>query len=522
MDAAQLAIAHYRQQVALARRIARETDALWLTMNAARLDASWAGITDQLLALVTGGQYLAASTADPYTAATLAAQQIDPAAAGALNPRAFAGIASDGRPLQSLLYEPVIRTKTVIGGGGSTARAMTAGRLSLDQIVRTQIADAGRVSAGTSLAARPAATGYVRMVVGKTCSRCIVLAGKPYRWNAGFKRHPRCDCIHIPTRENLAGALVTDPKQVFGSMTLAEQDKAFGKAGAQAIREGADIGQVVNARRGMTAAGTTRTGLNADGQVVNLQRRTLSGGTTSESTSRRGVAPGHARLMPEAIYRQAAGNRDEAIRLLRSNGYLVGAPVARPVARTVVRDAAALKAVPSSVTRGANRRPAGMSDTDWRQAQAALREYRGIGFTGVNSQLRNPVLQLEHVTTRIERMDRVMAASALTADVAVYRGVADVGKVFGSAASGSLVGARWTEAAYMSTSTRLQQARSFAAPGESRAAVMEIRVRRGTHAVQLSSYGDQAEILLQRGLRPRIVEDRGIINGMRYLVVEIP
>lgn len=503
MDAGELATAHYRQQVALAKRIARETDALWLTLNAARLDASWAGVADQMMALVTGGQYLAASTADPYTAATLTAQQIDPAAEGTLNPRAFAGVASDGRQLASLLYEPIIRAKTVIGRGGSTDRALTAGRLSLDQIVRTQIADAGRVAAGTSLAARPAATGYVRMVVGKTCSRCIVLAGKPFRWNAGFKRHPRCDCVHIPTRENLAGTLITDPKQIFQSMSAAEQDKAFTKAGAQAIREGADIGQVVNARRGMYSAG----GIDY----------------TRESTTRRGVAPGRARLMPESIYRRAAGNRDEAIRLLRSHGYLTGATSPAPAVRTVLRDRAALKAAPAGITKGANRRPAGMTDAEWRQGQVALREYRGIGFTGVNTQLRQPGLErLPHVTTRIERMDRVMSASPLQADAVLYRGVADIGKVFGPASGGSLAGAQWTEAAYMSASANIRMAHMFAAPGEATAGVMEIRVRRGVQGVELSGASDQAEILLQRGLRPRVVEDRGIIDGMRYIVVEIP
>jgi hypothetical protein len=76
----------------------------------------------------------------------------------------------------------------------------------------------------------------------------------------------------------------------------------FGQAGAAAIRDGADLGQVVNARRGMyTAAG-----------------RSL----TVESTTRRGVAPGKVRLMPEQIYREARGDRDEAIRLLKRFGYL--------------------------------------------------------------------------------------------------------------------------------------------------------------------------------------------------------
>lgn len=192
MDAVQLAAAHYAQQAALARRVSDEMLTAWAGMSPANLDRSWASIVDRLLALLYGGQLLAAQTADPYVTATLAAQGISPAAAGAVAASQLAGVASDGRDLVSLLYQPVIATKTAIGSGSTATDALTSGMVLLDMIARTQIADAGRVAAGTSLVARPAATGYVRMVVGKTCSRCIVLAGRWYRYNVGFRRHPRC------------------------------------------------------------------------------------------------------------------------------------------------------------------------------------------------------------------------------------------------------------------------------------------------------------------------------------------
>lgn len=303
MDAVQLAAAHYAQQVGLARRVSEEMLTAWTRMNPANLDRSWASIVNRLLALLTGGQLLAAQAADPYVTATLAAQGISPTAAGALAAEQLAGVASDGRDLLSLLYQPVIATKTAIGAGHAPADALTAGQVLLDLITRTQVADAGRVAAGTALVARPAVGGYVRMVVGRTCSRCIVLAGRKYGWNAGFLRHPRCDCVHIPAREDLAGDMRTDPDKVFGSMSAAEQDKAFGKAGADAIRNGANISQVVNARRGMYTAGGTD--------------------YTRTSTTRSGQTPGRARLMPEAIFKQAAGDRDEAIRLLRLHRYLL-------------------------------------------------------------------------------------------------------------------------------------------------------------------------------------------------------
>ena len=152
-----------------------------------------------------------------------------------------------------------------------------------------------------------------------------VLAGRRYEWNTGFRRHPKCDCIHIPAAEDAPGDLVTDPKRAFEAMDAAEQDRVFGKAGAQAIRDGADMGKVVNARRGMTTAsvygrdvpitteGTTVRGdfgrARRDGPLI--QRP----GQSVRSTAR-------VRLMPEQIYLEAAGDRDEAVRLLRRFGYL--------------------------------------------------------------------------------------------------------------------------------------------------------------------------------------------------------
>src|SRR5699024_7380691 len=102
--------------------------------------------------------------------------------------------------------------------------------------------------------------GYVRMVNPGACDRCIILAGKYYANNEGFLRHPNCYCFHVQTNPKAAEAegLITDPYDYFSSMSEEEQNKRFTKAGAQAIRDGADINQVVNAREGMSYAGVSR------------------------------------------------------------------------------------------------------------------------------------------------------------------------------------------------------------------------------------------------------------------------
>ena len=162
----------------------------------------------------------------------------------------------------------------------------------------------GRWVAVVAAAAVPAVDGWIRVVSPGACSRCIVLAGRFYAWNAGFARHPLCMCSHAATSSAVAAP--ESPAGVFDAMTAAEQDATFGKAGAAAIRAGADIGQVVNARRGMERA---------QGRALVTREGVTAGGVAGR------LLGGRARLMPETIM-ELASDREEAVRLLRAHGYI--------------------------------------------------------------------------------------------------------------------------------------------------------------------------------------------------------
>ena len=191
-----------------------------------------------------------------------------------------------------------------------------------------------RVSTGVAVVADQAVAGFVRMLTPPSCSRCIILAGATYRWNAGFQRHPRCDCVHIPATEDVLGDGRTDPKVYFAGLTEAQQDKVFTIAGARAIRDGADIGRVVNARRGangLTPAGGRLTEAEATAARGGRRQRgrlarTSVGGRDVYTTTVRAAGRGgkRVRLMPESIYEIAGDDRAEALRLLRVHGYLIG------------------------------------------------------------------------------------------------------------------------------------------------------------------------------------------------------
>jgi hypothetical protein len=298
---AEVALAHAAQRRKLVLDVADDARDVWRKVNPSAIAQSWSSQIPRLMVVLTGAQRIVAGKADQYLGDVLDAQHLSTRSTARTVPAALAGVASDGRTLDTLLYQPAIATLLGIQQGQGVPRALASGQAVLDMIVRTQVADAGRVADQVATTTHPQATGYVRMLVGRSCSRCAILAGRWYRYNAGFKRHPRCDCVGIPGRESIAGDLTTDPKVYFNSLSASDQDRVFTKAGAQSIRLGADIGKVVNARRGMATADVL-------GRKVH---------TTTEARGRRSI-----RLMPETILREAK-SRDDALRLLKLHGYLV-------------------------------------------------------------------------------------------------------------------------------------------------------------------------------------------------------
>jgi hypothetical protein len=249
------ALEHYRRQQGITA----------LGVAAARR----AGDSARLLAVVSLFQEKAAEDAITAVGVMLDEQNIDAPPEARPDPKAFAGASSDGRSLSGLL----------------------AAATSLPLVVATQLQDAARVAAGVAIAARPRVTEYVRMLNPPSCPRCAVLAGRFYGWNEGFQRHPLCDCRHVPTTEDVAGDLRTDPMAAF----RAGEIKGLTVAETKAINEGADISRIVNARRSRY--------VDEAGHRMTFERG--------------------ARPTPEQIYRDAGDDRAAAIGSLQRFGYLL-------------------------------------------------------------------------------------------------------------------------------------------------------------------------------------------------------
>lgn len=337
---------HYRDQqkrILVATLAARQA---WGLLGN-RWGDNWLRQLDKVTTMLAAAQLAAARSAEPYVRAVLTETGQAATADSALNAAAFAGIASDGRSLDSLLYQPLVAAGAVMNVTQSPTRALATGRHLLDLIVQTQIADAARTATQTWMTANNV-QGYVRMLNPPSCDRCIVQAGKWFKWNEGFDRHPGCDCVHIPAREADFGDFRLSPDKYFHSLPQAEQDRIFGQGNAEAIRLGADVGQVVNAKRGMTTAskllgkGAAAAGIRATGKeqgftlkgttrrgIYGRMQESLDAGSIKVNVGRRGYVKNYverrtkrARLMPESII-DLAESRDEAIRLLRLYGYLI-------------------------------------------------------------------------------------------------------------------------------------------------------------------------------------------------------
>lgn len=293
------------------RRAVTASAALWRRVGP-DFDPGWLRIAPTLLMAVEASQREVAAGAQRYVPDVLeeTGQVRAIAPAGRVVADGLIGVAGDGRPLDSLLYGAVTYSRERVAAGAGVSQALRSGGSWLTQAVSTVLSDTGRQSESLAIGVRPV-SGYVRMLNPPSCSRCVILAGRWYPKSSGFQRHPRCDCRHIPASESIGSDLTVNPQAYMDSLTAAEQDSVLGKAGAAAVRNGADLNQVVNARRGMRPA--------------QIGGRSVL--TTSENTTRRGSASRARtgrigpRLMPETIS-QIARDRDDYLRLLRVNGYL--------------------------------------------------------------------------------------------------------------------------------------------------------------------------------------------------------
>jgi hypothetical protein len=179
---------HYRDQQHISRATARAILAMWRNVDPDNISASWQRQIARAAAVLSAGQEASAKSASTYIATLPQLSAPEYVAA----PAAFAGQTAGGGSLAGLLYNPVVTSKLSILQGNRVTDALHIGQSQLGMLVLNEVQQAGRNAAGVGITVFPEITGYTRVLTTPSCPRCIVLAGKWYRWSSGFARHPRC------------------------------------------------------------------------------------------------------------------------------------------------------------------------------------------------------------------------------------------------------------------------------------------------------------------------------------------
>jgi hypothetical protein len=154
MDYPQASEAHYNTQAgigAAAVLLARRT---WASLRISDdFDAVWQSLGAKLLLILAAAQQSAVIDGAAYVGSVLDEFGVaaDPVAAvvgstvkARIVPSSLVGVASSGRPLESLLYNSIIDVKQALGAGASPVVALQKGQFTVETIVQTQVADAGR------------------------------------------------------------------------------------------------------------------------------------------------------------------------------------------------------------------------------------------------------------------------------------------------------------------------------------------------------------------------------------------
>lgn len=158
----------------------------------------------------------------------------------------------------------------------------------------------------------------------------------------------------------------------------------------------------------------------------------------------------------------------------------------------------------------------------------AVGGYTGSWYRSINKLARGQQLNFleepdrEEAQELLETLDEAFAAVPGSAEEAlVFRGILDASLLFGDRTDGDLTGLEWLEQANVSTTAREIRTKVFLSAGASRMR-MRILLPKGTKMIQASSRNAEAEVLVKRGERFRIVRDNGVDSaGVRNIDVEL-
>lgn len=279
----------------------RELRRLWYQVGE-EFDEDWYPLIPAAAEQVAIAQKAAVVVSAAYTPRMLAQSGQDAPPVGDIDTQGYVGTNRYGNPIPQVLAGATTKAKNLVKEGYAVGAALFEAGQWLESTGRTLVFDAGRSVVSADIMQRPQLSGYVRVLNPPSCARCIPLAGKWFRWNEGFQRHPTCDCVHCAAKSEgyaKAEGFITDPYEYFNSLSKSQQDRLFGENDAEALRNGGDIYR-----------------------VTNIRRRGLADGSRRRSQARKYGTP--SRMTVDDIMRASRGNRERAVQMLLDEGYITG------------------------------------------------------------------------------------------------------------------------------------------------------------------------------------------------------
>lgn len=246
--------AWYRFQQANARATGVTVSQLFdEAVDPADLYSTWRQVTPRATRLAIEGAVRAGNQAGRYVGLS-----VSESVEVAVNGRSLVSAESVASQMEYAAKNALFK----ISRGVPQAQAYAEARTAVGRAAANAARDAGKNGVSIAMQDDTRVGGWIRRLQQPSCGRCTILAGRKYTKSAGFDRHPNCDCVHSPlSKPDYADFEIpaeAAPTQVFNSLSEANQNKYFGKAQADAIRDGRSVISAVNQQRaGLSSYGPT-------------------------------------------------------------------------------------------------------------------------------------------------------------------------------------------------------------------------------------------------------------------------
>lgn len=227
-----------RQLAATSARVVGEASSRW-RLAAEDFDGSYREWLSGVVPVVAQAQGQNVRLAQGYLSAFLLSETGRRVRLPKVDAGLFVGRSRDGRALEEAWGSPPIKAKVAIGDGKSVGEASDVAKAAALHLVNVDTYHAARGPLSALMSAVSAIQGYTRVTGGNACGACLGAAdGTVFASDEVFEIHANCDCVAEPVVEGAGRVRRESGQQIFGKLSLSEQNARLGDEAAEAVRSG--------------------------------------------------------------------------------------------------------------------------------------------------------------------------------------------------------------------------------------------------------------------------------------------